>query len=101
MKNLITVLALVFVFAPSMSFAKPQQMTAFKAAYPATKLSVNCKVCHTSGSQLNGYGIDLQKTKAGDKFDFKAIEALDSDGDGVSTIDEINAGTNPGDKNSH
>ena len=30
-------------------------------------------------------------------YDFTKVEALDSDGDGVKNIDEIKAGTNPGD----
>ena len=30
-------------------------------------------------------------------YDFAKVEALDSDGDGVKNIDEIKAGTNPGD----
>ena len=33
-------------------------------------------------------------------YDFAKIEALDSDGDGVKNIDEIKAGTNPGDAKS-
>ncbi|MGK5083767.1 hypothetical protein WDW37_10730 [Bdellovibrionota bacterium FG-1] len=102
MKNGIAILALAFVLVPSASFAKPPIMMAFKATYPTTKLAVNCKVCHTTPPQLNPYGLDVQKTKAADgKFDFKTIESLDSDADGVSNLDEINVGTNPGDKDSH
>ncbi len=42
-------------------------------------------------------GLKATKTKDG-TYDFAAIEKKDSDGDGVSNIDEINKGTNPGDK---
>ena len=52
---------------------------------------------------LNAYGKDVQKAAAGKALDEKilrAIEKLDSDKDGASNIDEIKAGTLPGDPNS-
>ncbi len=80
----------------------------FIAAYPEAKAKLGkCTTCHTAAMpkkdswDLNAYGKDL-KEKALDAakktYDFKKVEALDSDGDGVKNIDEIKAGTNPGDK---
>ncbi len=79
---------------------------AFKAKYPEAKaLNTKCSTCHTASLPKkdgdhanNAYGMDLAKTKKDGKYDFAAIEKKDSDGDGVSNIDEINKGTNPGDK---
>jgi len=79
---------------------------AFKEKYPDAKtLNGKCSTCHTmalpkkDGDHTNNaYGADLAKTKKDGKYDFAAIEKKDSDGDGVSNIDEINKGTNPGDK---
>ncbi len=68
-----------------------------------------CSICHVKplpkkdDHENNAYGKDLAKTIAGQKGktpDFKAVEHLDSDGDGVKNIDEIKKGTNPGDPSS-
>jgi len=47
--------------------------------------------------KLNPYGVDFAKQRTRDAAAFKAIERLDSDKDGVSNLDEIKAGTLPGD----
>ncbi len=80
----------------------------FLAAYPAAKAKLGkCTTCHTAALpkkdswDLNAYGKDLYEKafdKATKKYDFKKVEGLDSDGDGVKNADEIKAGTNPGDK---
>jgi hypothetical protein len=80
----------------------------FLAAYPAAKAKLGkCTTCHTAALpkkdswDLNAYGRDLYGKgfdKATKKYDFKKVEGLDSDGDGVKNSDEIKAGTNPGDK---
>ena len=80
----------------------------FVAAYPGAKAKLGkCTTCHTAplpkkdAWELNAYGKALYE-KAFDKatkaYDFKKVENLDSDGDGVKNIDEIKAGTNPGAK---
>ena len=95
-----TLFAIFIALSPSLAFASPTIYSQFKKTYPnSTVLNIfKCKVCHTgSMPNLNPYGLDLQKMK----IDFKAIEQLDSDGDGFSNIVEINVGTNPGDPNSH
>lgn len=103
--TLATLFALAFTFHVQ---AKPVIFKAFKAQYPKTKLN-DCIICHISDDadddgnmQRNSYGSDLEKTikVKGNLPDFKAVEALDSDGDGFSNIDEINAGTLLGDKSS-
>jgi hypothetical protein len=75
---------------------------AFVAKYPDAKAKLGkCTTCHTKPMPKkddpapNAYGKDLAKT--GKVPDFAKVEALDSDGDGVTNIDEIKAGTNPGD----
>lgn len=52
-----------------------------------------CTMCHTTIPNLNPYGEDFRDNGS----DFDAIEQKDSDDDGVSNIDEINARSLPGD----
>ncbi len=67
----------------------------------------SCITCHTSptgGAGWNDYGLDVQtRLAAGDSITqaLTNIEANDSDKDTFSNIVEINAGTFPGDPNSH
>ncbi len=77
--------------------AKPKFLKGFSANYPGAKVN-DCVICHVNESNfmMNAYGASLMVNK----MDFKAIEEEDSDGDGVSNIAEINAGSNPGDKSS-
>ncbi len=94
MKKIVLVLALTLV--SSSAFAKMPIMKAFKTTYPAFAGTVNCTLCHDADKKLNAYALDLQ-AKA---LDFAAIESLDSDGDGATNLQEITAGTLPGDKTS-
>ncbi|MGZ6987604.1 MAG: hypothetical protein ACXVH0_01440 [Thermoanaerobaculia bacterium] len=74
----------------------------FGTTYPDAP-KAKCGTCHTKAmpkkgeADVNAYGKDLLATKKDGKFDFAKIEKLDSDKDGVSNIDEIKKGTNPGD----
>ena len=79
----------------------------FVAAYPQAKGKLDkCTTCHTGTPKkgvpaLNPFGKDLNDKAldaAKKSYDFKKVESLDSDGDGVKNLDEINAGTNPGAK---
>lgn len=82
---------------------------AFLEKYPDAKAKLGkCTTCHVKAMpkkedhELNAYGKDLAKTvvdpKAAKKqYDFAKVEAMDSDGDGAKNLDEIKAGTNPGD----
>ena len=111
-KTTISVLALLTALGLGTSvLATMDIQKAFKANYPAEKfpeaksLTAKCSTCHTmalpkkDGDHANNpYGADLAKTKKDGKYDFAAIEGKDSDGDGVSNLEEIKKGTNPGDK---
>lgn len=81
---------------PSSVSAMPSIQTAFVKQYPWTKQTSldNCGTCHLPAKQdfLNGYGLALREAR----LDFAKIEALDSDNDGRSNIQEIKDGTNPG-----
>ena len=80
------------------------------AKYPTCK--ANCATCHVKkmakkgDAELNVFGKDMVAKAVVDPkaekktFNFEKIESLDSDGDGVKNIDEIKAGTNPGDAKS-
>ena len=63
--------------------------------------TVACDVCHVKGNfkEVNSYGAAYNEAGKGADA-VKAIDDQDSDGDGVSNADEINAGTNPGDAES-
>jgi hypothetical protein len=74
----------------------------FLAKYPDSKMK--CGTCHTKAmpkkgdADVNKFGADMNKVKGKDgKYDFAALEKMDSDGDGVSNGDELKKGTNPGD----
>ena len=86
------------------AWATMDNLKSLKEAYPGKTAA--CKECHLGAigktGDLNAYGLALQKAKAdGAKkltpADYKAIETQDADQDGASNLDEINAGTNPGD----
>jgi hypothetical protein len=79
--------------------AKPEYLSEFNKRYDSggTRLD-SCQTCHTgshNAQNLNVYGTDFAKNH----HDFGAVEPLDSDGDGFTNIDEIKAGTLPGDPN--
>jgi hypothetical protein len=78
--------------------ALPAYDRLFKQKY---QYSTNCAACHISGggSQNTGYGRDF--LGAGATLEaFDRIAKMDSDGDGFSNIDEIQARSNPGDSKS-
>lgn len=89
-------LLIVLLIGIPMAAARPTYLAAFKENYntDGTKLDT-CNTCHTSGggSPRNPYGLEYS---TGGR-DFASIEALDSDNDGITNIDEINALTFPGD----
>ncbi len=63
--------------------------------------TVGCTVCHPEGNfkEVNSYGkAYLDGGRSVDAV--KAVDAQDSDGDGVANGAEIDAGTNPGDAGS-
>jgi hypothetical protein len=74
----------------------------FNSAYSGSTLAgaANCAVCHSSVPSLNPFGSDF-KNHGKNQAALTAIESLDSDGDGSTNKAEIDAGTYPGDPNSH
>jgi hypothetical protein len=105
-KTTLSVLALLLTLGLGTSLlANLEIQKAFKAKYPEATTLNKCTTCHVKAlpkkdgdHENNAYGNDLKATKKDGKYDFAAIEKKDSDGDGVSNIDEIKKGTNPGDK---
>jgi hypothetical protein len=86
-----------FAVLVSPAMGKPEYLAEFNKKYgtQGTKLD-SCTTCHTTtqdAQHLNPYGADFAKHN----HDFGSIEPLDSDGDGFKNIDEIKAGTFPGD----
>lgn len=104
-RTLIAVVLALLLFA-SVAMATAAWMKSFKDTYKpksGTELSkASCAVCHVEKNGkggLNAYGKQLDGKKV-DKESLKAIEKQDADKDGVSNIDEIKAGTLPGDSKS-
>jgi hypothetical protein len=76
--------------------ARPNYMAAFLEQYDLrdTRLAT-CDMCHINpngGGPRDDYGISYSENGK----DFLAIEEMDSDGDGFTNIEEINALTFPG-----
>ena len=85
--------------------AIPDFWVRWKEHYKTTAFDkASCFVCHSSpkggSANLNPYGKALLKTGLGSPDVFAQIENRDSDGDGFPNIDEIRAGTLPGDTKS-
>ncbi|MCP4745652.1 MAG: hypothetical protein GY874_05845, partial [Desulfobacteraceae bacterium] len=82
---------LLAAFFSSTALATQDYQSGFDAQYPDSSLLNNCAVCHTGNdtSKGNEYSKDWKENEN----DFTAIESMDSDGDGVSNIEEIEAGT--------
>lgn len=103
----VLVAALAIVLA-STGLATMDMQKDLNAKYPTAK--AKCGTCHVAAmpkkdaADVNAFGKDMMAKalvdpKAAKKtFDFAKIEALDSDGDGKSNLDELKAGTNPGAK---
>jgi hypothetical protein len=60
--------------------------------------TIGCTSCHPEGNfrGLNSYG-QAYKEAGRNAAAIETIDTADSDGDGMSNADEIEAGTNPGD----
>ena len=94
-------IAIIFFIGFSTSlqiFATQSYLSAFTTVYPmvrGTQLE-SCATCHSpiKADFLNSYALDLRDK--GKKLNFKAIEALDSDEDGKSNLEEIKSEAFPG-----
>jgi hypothetical protein len=108
--GLVAAVVVVVLLVSTIAWAYPAYLKTFMDTYkvkPDSALGkASCAVCHVAKdktNQWNPYGQDLKKVLAGGKVTKAAlakIEKLDSDKDGVSNIDEIKAGTLPGDPKS-
>lgn len=99
----LTVLAMSIAFTAGIAQAKDSYLAAFNKKYGTQKTKLNtCTVCHTTGSNLNVYGIAFATRHTGTvPKALKVIQPLDSDKDGFTNIAEIKARTFPGKKTSH
>jgi hypothetical protein len=101
-KGLVLLTGLFLVMgAVVLAFAQSGYLSDFVTTYSASSSPLNtCNLCHTgtprNASNVNNFGYDY--ATAG--YDFAAIQGLDSDGDGYTNIQEIQAGTFPGDASS-
>jgi hypothetical protein len=111
--NFSRIIATAFaVTAASSAFAVPALPGKFSQFYNDKGIDVSalagqsCRLCHAgifpNGGNLNSFAADLRDNTdvRARAVDFGAIEGLDSDGDGASNLDEITAGTLPGDASS-
>ncbi len=96
MKTAIVFLSVLFATS---AFAKMPYMQAFKKAYPEASSIAKCTLCHvTPGYTVRtAYGHDLEVNA----INFQAVEALDSDADGFTNLDEIKKLTDPSNVESH
>lgn len=110
MKLRITAMAGGFMLLATAALALPPMLKTFETTYTPPKngklAKARCVVCHVAAGKtaLNPYGKDVKEQLKGSKTltgeVLKAIESKDSDGDGVSNIDEIKGDSLPGDKTS-
>ena len=88
---LICMMALA-VIAASMAVADGGWLNTFNGEYDTQATPLNsCLTCHLTngGSGFNPYGRDMRNQPGTELEAILAIEDLDSDGDGISNVDEI------------
>jgi mono/diheme cytochrome c family protein len=87
-------LAVFFVTSADTAVAKSNFLGDFNTLYGTAGTPLDsCSLCHTNVPALNNYGSDWKNNGK----NFGAIESTDSDGDGWTNIQEIQARTMPGD----
>lgn len=110
MAKIVTITFTLSLLAASSARAQIPIFNELRGAVPGARFQHRCQTCHDNGARRNVFGRGYEKfflTLPSDP-DFsrikemtgvekwKALLGLDSDGDGVSNIDEIMAGRNPG-----
>ncbi len=97
MRKIIRIFIFIALTLPSIitgvAHAQIEFQDSFEQLYPGSSFVGDCVVCHSGQWGRNSYGSDWKNFGK----DFIAIENLDSDNDGFTNIDEIVAGTYPGD----
>jgi hypothetical protein len=99
MRHLRLVIAAAVALAAGAAQAKSGYLSAFNTRYGTSGTVLNdCNLCH-SADPYNPYGIALQNAGIATNTTsaFAAVEPLDSDKDGYTNLQEINARTLPGD----
>jgi hypothetical protein len=99
----------MLALACSYAAATSSVLSTWESVYPSSTLGAtySCQVCHTKAPSFNPYGqaISDEWAKSGyagtAEAAIKAVEPLDSDGDGYTNVVEINANTLPGSPSSH
>ncbi len=95
-------MTLVVLLWPASASAFPAHLRKLEAQYNIQGApNASCKLCHTSGggSPRNAFGIAFQLGGANASA-LTRMEGEDSDGDGISNLQELLAGTFPGDAGS-
>lgn len=92
------------------ALARPEAPPLVCDAYPDAAICAGqvatCELCHVSTwpASWNSYGAKIVSALDGGDFEASLADAMasldadDSDGDGLSNLDEMTAGTNPGDE---
>ena len=94
--------------AATPAWATLDNLKRYKQTYPSKKpKAYSCKTCHEhpvgNKTDLNGYGKALEQLPAPTNpkkltiDDFRAAESADPDQDGATTLQELQAGTDPSD----
>jgi hypothetical protein len=105
MKRLIAAVLIVLLVVGAAALVEYTKTftTYYKLPKAGSLAKQKCAVCHVGmKAKLNPYGLELEKAMKAGKADkltagiLKKVEMLDSDKDGVKNVDEIKAGTSPG-----
>ncbi len=95
---IVAVLVAVSFSSTSDTSAFGSYLTSFNTKYGTAGTALDsCDTCHNDDMSRNDYGAAVEAQGGGIDARLAAVESLDSDGDGYSNIDEINARTLPGD----
>lgn len=99
--RIFSVLIVTLFLFPAILYAFQADLNVWKSVYPSSTLgsTLGCSLCHgsSSKSQANAvsYGRAVWGTSPISSAAIKAVESLDSDGDGATNLAEINANTDP------
>ena len=89
---LVLVLGVAGLANSPLAGAYPAYLKEFHSTYPAARRIVSCTLCHEQHYELNAFAQDFQDAS----YDFRAIEELDSNHDGVINRVEIERDQFPG-----
>lgn len=94
---------ILLILSTGICSARSAYQGTWNFTYPdtASNDSISCNLCHSSGggNGWNAYGWEMRQefyTRGSLPEAIQAIESIDSDGDGSTNLEEIEAGTQPG-----